>query len=121
MNFGSCRNWHPVFSSCKGGALFSGHQGPKNRGTCFEKGYPCKHEHEGNTASLEDISFLLRVPQRKPYGTMEGNVKKALKIAVDEKDFYTRKYPNIFEGEGFNIICISHRQEGIRVYFEITN
>ncbi|TXG67088.1 hypothetical protein EZV62_008363 [Acer yangbiense] len=30
-------------------------------------------------ASLEDISFLLRIPQRKPYGTMEGNVKKALK------------------------------------------
>ncbi|KAJ0102314.1 hypothetical protein Patl1_04579 [Pistacia atlantica] len=33
-------------------------------------------------ASLEDISFLLRIPQRKPYGTMEGNVKKALKIAI---------------------------------------
>ncbi|CAL5339539.1 unnamed protein product [Camellia sinensis] len=29
--------------------------------------------------SLEDISYLLRIPQRKPYGTMEGNVKKALK------------------------------------------
>ena len=30
--------------------------------------------------SLEDISYLLRIPQRKPYGTMEGNVKKALKV-----------------------------------------
>ncbi|KAL7259081.1 hypothetical protein ACSBR1_005060 [Camellia fascicularis] len=29
--------------------------------------------------SLEDISYWLRIPQRKPYGTMEGNVKKALK------------------------------------------
>ncbi|XP_019257076.1 PREDICTED: peptidyl-prolyl cis-trans isomerase CYP37, chloroplastic isoform X2 [Nicotiana attenuata] len=29
--------------------------------------------------SLEDISYLLRIPQRKPFGTMEGNVKKALK------------------------------------------
>lgn len=30
--------------------------------------------------TLEDISYLLRIPQRKPYGTMEGNVKKALKV-----------------------------------------
>lgn len=33
-------------------------------------------------SSLEDISFLLRIPQRKPYGTMEGNVKKALKACI---------------------------------------
>ncbi|KAI8020867.1 hypothetical protein LOK49_LG03G02548 [Camellia lanceoleosa] len=31
--------------------------------------------------SLEDISYLLRIPQRKPYGTMEGNVKKTLKVS----------------------------------------
>jgi hypothetical protein len=30
--------------------------------------------------SLEDISKLLRIPQRKPYGTMEGDVKKAMKV-----------------------------------------
>lgn len=35
--------------------------------------------------SLEDILFLLRIPQRKPFGTMEGDVKKALKVAMDEK------------------------------------
>lgn len=34
--------------------------------------------------SLEDISYLLRIPQRKPFGTMEGNVKKALKVMVDQ-------------------------------------
>lgn len=33
--------------------------------------------------SLEDISYLLRIPQRKPFGTMEGNVKKALKVMLD--------------------------------------
>ncbi|KAB1217215.1 Peptidyl-prolyl cis-trans isomerase CYP37, chloroplastic [Morella rubra] len=43
--------------------------------------------------SLEDISYLLRIPQRKPYGTMEGNVKKALKIAVDEKDSILASIP----------------------------
>jgi hypothetical protein len=30
--------------------------------------------------SLEDISYLLRIPQRKPYGSMEGDVKKAMKV-----------------------------------------
>lgn len=34
--------------------------------------------------SLEDISYLLRIPQRKPFGTMEGNVKKALKVILDD-------------------------------------
>ncbi|KAK8558891.1 hypothetical protein V6N13_098515 [Hibiscus sabdariffa] len=34
-------------------------------------------------ASLEDLSHLLRIPQRKPYGTMEGNVKKALKDRLE--------------------------------------
>ncbi|TXG65955.1 hypothetical protein EZV62_007230 [Acer yangbiense] len=49
-----------VFSSCKGSALFSGHQGPKNRGTCFEKGYPCKHEHEGNTGLFGGYLILAK-------------------------------------------------------------
>ncbi|KAL8505945.1 hypothetical protein ACS0TY_016974 [Phlomoides rotata] len=43
--------------------------------------------------SLEDISYLLRIPQRKPFGTMEGNVKKSLKIAVDEKDSILSSFP----------------------------
>jgi hypothetical protein len=30
--------------------------------------------------SLEDISYLLRIPQRKPYGSMEGDVKKSMKV-----------------------------------------
>lgn len=29
---------------------------------------------------LEDIFVLLRIPQRKPYGTMEGNTKKAIQV-----------------------------------------
>ncbi|TXG67090.1 hypothetical protein EZV62_008365 [Acer yangbiense] len=51
-------------------------------------------------ASLEDISFLLRIPQRKPYGTMEGNVKKALKIAVDEKDYIPGSIPADLKEKG---------------------
>ncbi|KAH9802796.1 peptidyl-prolyl cis-trans isomerase CYP37 [Citrus sinensis] len=51
-------------------------------------------------ASLEDISFLLRIPQRKPYGTMEGNVKKALKIAMDEKDSILASIPADLKEKG---------------------
>ncbi|KAH7297844.1 hypothetical protein KP509_25G015100 [Ceratopteris richardii] len=36
--------------------------------------------------SLEDIFYLLRIPQRKPFGTMETDVKKALKLAMEERD-----------------------------------
>ncbi|KAK6154319.1 hypothetical protein DH2020_008567 [Rehmannia glutinosa] len=50
--------------------------------------------------SLEDISYLLRIPQRKPYGTMEGNVKKALKIAVDEKESILSSVPAEFREKG---------------------
>ncbi|KAK0601496.1 hypothetical protein LWI29_024816 [Acer saccharum] len=46
----------------------------------LRKAIPANTNMKAIQASLEDISFLLRVPQRKPYGTMEGNVKKALKI-----------------------------------------
>ncbi|CAJ1978591.1 unnamed protein product [Sphenostylis stenocarpa] len=50
--------------------------------------------------TLEDISYLLRIPQRKPYGTMEGNVKKALKIAVDEKDSILASIPAELKEKG---------------------
>ncbi|XP_071723619.1 peptidyl-prolyl cis-trans isomerase CYP37, chloroplastic-like [Rutidosis leptorrhynchoides] len=51
-------------------------------------------------ASLEDISYLLRIPQRKPYGTMEGNVKKALKIATEEKDSILASIPQDLREKG---------------------
>ncbi|XP_027909422.1 peptidyl-prolyl cis-trans isomerase CYP37, chloroplastic isoform X2 [Vigna unguiculata] len=50
--------------------------------------------------TLEDITYLLRIPQRKPYGTMEGNVKKALKLAVDEKDSILASIPAELKEKG---------------------
>ncbi|XP_009334619.1 peptidyl-prolyl cis-trans isomerase CYP37, chloroplastic isoform X1 [Pyrus x bretschneideri] len=50
--------------------------------------------------SLEEILYLLRIPQRKPYGTMEGNVKKALKIATDEKDTILASVPTNLREKG---------------------
>ncbi|CAH2053627.1 unnamed protein product, partial [Thlaspi arvense] len=51
-------------------------------------------------ASLEDISYLLRIPQRKPYGTMESNVKKALKVAMDGKDSILASIPADLKDKG---------------------
>ncbi|WZY95431.1 hypothetical protein YC2023_067760 [Brassica napus] len=51
-------------------------------------------------ASLEDISYLLRIPQRKPYGTMESNVKKALKVAIDDKDSILASIPADLRDKG---------------------
>lgn len=39
---------------------------------------------------------MLRIPQRKPYGTMEGNVKKALKVMLDFS-LYNSIYINMQE------------------------
>ncbi|KAH9627346.1 hypothetical protein KSS87_020301 [Heliosperma pusillum] len=50
--------------------------------------------------SLEDISYLLRIPQRKPFGTMEGNVKKSLKAAVDGKEAILASMPPEFREKG---------------------
>ncbi|CAN1154099.1 Peptidyl-prolyl cis-trans isomerase CYP37, chloroplastic [Linum perenne] len=57
----------------------------------------------GYQTSLEDISYLLRIPQRKPYGTMEGNVKKALKIATDEKNSVLTSIPADLQDKGSSL------------------
>ncbi|KAI8552660.1 hypothetical protein RHMOL_Rhmol06G0283400 [Rhododendron molle] len=58
---------------------------PRTGELALRKAIPANTNMKTIQGSLEDISYLLRIPQRKPFGTMEGNVKKALKIAVDDK------------------------------------
>ncbi|KAE8674449.1 Peptidyl-prolyl cis-trans isomerase CYP37 [Hibiscus syriacus] len=59
---------------------------PRTGELALRRAIPANTNMKAIQSSLEDLSYLLRIPQRKPYGTMEGNVKKALKIAVDGKD-----------------------------------
>ncbi|KAF5461014.1 hypothetical protein F2P56_020843 [Juglans regia] len=66
---------------------------PRTGELALRKAIPANTNMKAIQDSLEDISYLLRIPQRKPYGTMEGNVKKALKIAVDEKDSVLASLP----------------------------
>ncbi|KAJ6423358.1 hypothetical protein OIU84_024325 [Salix udensis] len=66
---------------------------PRTGELALRKAIPANINMKSIQTSLEDISYLLRIPQRKPYGTMEGNVKKALKIAKDEKDSILASIP----------------------------
>ncbi|XP_061373861.1 peptidyl-prolyl cis-trans isomerase CYP37, chloroplastic [Gastrolobium bilobum] len=66
---------------------------PRTGEVALRKAIPANANMKAIQDTLEDISYLLRIPQRKPYGSMEGNVKKALKIAVDEKDSILASIP----------------------------
>ncbi|XP_022732910.1 peptidyl-prolyl cis-trans isomerase CYP37, chloroplastic isoform X3 [Durio zibethinus] len=57
---------------------------PRTGELALRRAIPANTNMKAIQASLEDISYLLRIPQRKPYGTMEGNVKKALKGGLQD-------------------------------------
>ncbi|KAJ7948608.1 Peptidyl-prolyl cis-trans isomerase chloroplastic-like [Quillaja saponaria] len=73
---------------------------PRTGELALRKAIPANSNMKTIQDSLEDISYLLRIPQRKPYGTMEGNVKKALKIAMDEKDSILSSTPTDLRERG---------------------
>ncbi|KAL9253867.1 Peptidyl-prolyl cis-trans isomerase CYP37, chloroplastic-like protein [Drosera capensis] len=73
---------------------------PRTGELALRRAIPANTNMKAIQEALEDISYLLRIPQRKPYGTMEGNVKKALKIAVDEKESILASIPTDLRGSG---------------------
>ncbi|KAA8526859.1 hypothetical protein F0562_008912 [Nyssa sinensis] len=73
---------------------------PRTGELALRKAIPANTNMKAIQDSLEDISYLLRIPQRKPYGTMEGNVKKALKIATDEKESILTSTPSDLREKG---------------------
>ncbi|GAB4846334.1 cytochrome P450 monooxygenase 37 [Ancistrocladus abbreviatus] len=66
---------------------------PRTGELALRRAIPANTNMKAIQESLEDISYLLRIPQRKPYSTMEGNVKKALKIATDGKESILASIP----------------------------
>ncbi|XP_021894692.1 peptidyl-prolyl cis-trans isomerase CYP37, chloroplastic isoform X2 [Carica papaya] len=73
---------------------------PRTGELALRRAIPANTNMKAIQASLEDISYLLRIPQRKPYGTMESNVKKALKIATDEKNSILSSIPAALRDKG---------------------
>ncbi|XP_026452575.1 peptidyl-prolyl cis-trans isomerase CYP37, chloroplastic-like, partial [Papaver somniferum] len=73
---------------------------PRTGELALRKAIPANPSMKAIQDSLEEISYLLRIPQRKPYGTMEGNVKKAIKIAKDEKESIFNSMPTDLKEKG---------------------
>uniref|UniRef100_F6H280 Peptidyl-prolyl cis-trans isomerase CYP38-like PsbQ-like domain-containing protein n=1 Tax=Vitis vinifera TaxID=29760 RepID=F6H280_VITVI len=73
---------------------------PRTGELALRKAIPANTNMKAIQDSLEEISYLLRIPQRKPYGTMEGNVKKSLKIAMDEKESILATLPPDLKEKG---------------------
>ncbi|XP_047341078.1 peptidyl-prolyl cis-trans isomerase CYP37, chloroplastic isoform X2 [Impatiens glandulifera] len=76
---------------------------PRTGELALRRAIPANSSMKAIQDSLEDISYLLRIPQRKPYGTMEGNVKKALKIAKDEKESILNSIPTDTRENGLEL------------------
>ncbi|KAK3020633.1 hypothetical protein RJ639_047854 [Escallonia herrerae] len=74
---------------------------PRTGELALRKAIPANPNMKVIQDSLEDLSYLLRIPQRKPYGTMEGNVKKALKIAIDDKESILASLPADTREKGY--------------------
>ncbi|RWR84472.1 Cyclophilin-like peptidyl-prolyl cis-trans isomerase domain-containing protein [Cinnamomum micranthum f. kanehirae] len=94
-------DWEPWFGSPARAVLYSPDtKVPRTGELALRKAIPANSSMKAMQDSLEDISYLLRIPQRKPYGTMEGDAKKALKIAVDEKESILNNIPTDLREKG---------------------
>eukprot|EP00270_Netrium_digitus_P006019 TRINITY_DN1814_c0_g1_i1.p1 TRINITY_DN1814_c0_g1~~TRINITY_DN1814_c0_g1_i1.p1 ORF type:complete len:475 (+),score=109.48 TRINITY_DN1814_c0_g1_i1:50-1474(+) len=59
---------------------------PRNADVALRRSIPTQNpEIKTIQDKLEEIYLLLRIPQRKPYGTMERNVKNAITVATEKK------------------------------------
>ncbi|XP_043689482.1 peptidyl-prolyl cis-trans isomerase CYP37, chloroplastic [Telopea speciosissima] len=93
--------WNPWLISAAEAVLYSPDtKVPRTGELALRKAIPGNTNMKAMQESLEEISFLLRIPQRKPYGTMEGNVKRVLKIAMDEKESILGSIPMDLKEKG---------------------
>ncbi|KAG9452707.1 hypothetical protein H6P81_005611 [Aristolochia fimbriata] len=97
-------NWSTGFISPAAAVLYSPDtKVPRTGELALRRAIPANTSMKAIQESLEDISYLLRIPQRKPYGTMEGDVKKALKVAVDEKESILSSMPTDLREKGSTV------------------
>ncbi|XP_052207517.1 peptidyl-prolyl cis-trans isomerase CYP37, chloroplastic isoform X2 [Diospyros lotus] len=92
---------------------------PRTGELALRRAIPANSNMKAIQDSLEDISYLLRIPQRKPYGTMEGNVKKALKIVMDDKESILASIPADFKEKGSELYAsLIDGQGGLRTLLD---
>ncbi|GJN11346.1 hypothetical protein PR202_ga29529 [Eleusine coracana subsp. coracana] len=87
---------------------------PRTGELALRRAIPANPNMKAIQESLEDIFYLLRIPQRKPYGTMEGDVKKAMKIAMDNKDAILGSIPSEQRDEGAKYTALLDEKGGFK-------
>uniref|UniRef100_J3MM42 PPIase cyclophilin-type domain-containing protein n=1 Tax=Oryza brachyantha TaxID=4533 RepID=J3MM42_ORYBR len=85
---------------------------PRTGELALRRAIPANPNMKTIQESLEDISYLLRIPQRKPYGSMEGDVKKAMKIAMDNKDTILASIPVELKEKGSKLYTTLLEEKG---------
>ncbi|KAF0905972.1 hypothetical protein E2562_008994 [Oryza meyeriana var. granulata] len=85
---------------------------PRTGELALRRAIPANPNMKTIQESLEDISYLLRIPQRKPYGSMEGDVKKAMKIAMDNKDAILASIPVELKEKGLKLYTSLLEEKG---------
>lgn len=92
---------------------------PRTGEVALRKSIPANPAMKSIQDFLEDIYYLLRFPQRKPYGTMEGDVKSALQIAINEKDSILGSVPLDMKERGLQLYnFLIDGQGGLQVLIE---
>lgn len=88
---------------------------PRSGEFALRRAIPANAKMKSIQDSLEDISYLLRIPQRKPFGTMESDVKKAIKIATEEKEAILSSIPKDSQEEGLLLYnsLVNDKQGGL--------
>ncbi|KAL6856041.1 hypothetical protein ACP4OV_018843 [Aristida adscensionis] len=87
---------------------------PRTGELALRRAIPANPNMKAIQESLEDISYLLRIPQRKPYSTMEGDVKKAMKIATDNKEAILGSIPPEHKDEGSKLCTSCLKRSGLQ-------
>eukprot|EP00252_Welwitschia_mirabilis_P008559 TRINITY_DN2049_c0_g1_i3.p1 TRINITY_DN2049_c0_g1~~TRINITY_DN2049_c0_g1_i3.p1 ORF type:complete len:423 (+),score=82.38 TRINITY_DN2049_c0_g1_i3:123-1391(+) len=92
---------------------------PRSGDVALRKAIPANPMMKSIQESLEDIFYLLRFPQRKPYSTMAGDAEKALKVAIDNKDSIISSFPMNSKDKGLELYnSLIDGQGGIRSLLE---
>ncbi|KAJ1291471.1 hypothetical protein BS78_02G317300 [Paspalum vaginatum] len=85
---------------------------PRTGELALRRAIPANPNMKTIQESLEDISYLLRIPQRKPYSSMESDVKKAMKIAMDNKEAILGSIPAEQKEEGAKLYTSLLEEKG---------
>nr|ATB19822.1 cyclophilin-like peptidyl-prolyl cis-trans isomerase family protein [Juniperus procera] len=92
---------------------------PRTGEVALRRAIPANPIMKSMQDSLEDIFYLLRFPQRKPYGTMEGDVKNALQIATKEQELIVGSIPLNVKEKGLELYnYLINGEGGLQSLFE---